>query len=110
MCMKLQKKFPALDPLGFTLLAALAGCGAPEATEQIAFQAKAQGTSCARLEIDLDGDADRDGDIDNDDERGEDTWAMTYGVLVLPNLDDDGNRCAATETVNDVESERVILD
>lgn len=45
---------------------------------------------------DLRADVDRNGFIDaagSSDERGEDTWTMQRGAIVLPNLDDDARRC-----------------
>ncbi len=47
---------------------------------------------------DLRADVDRDGVAsltDPADDLGEDTWDAAHGAIVLPNVDDDGRRCAA---------------
>ena len=59
--------------------------------------------------VDLRADVNRDGNVylgsaadDRDDKRGQASWTMKRGAIVLPNLDDDANRCDEKSAIVDL--------
>ncbi|MBK8817002.1 MAG: hypothetical protein IPN42_16515 [Methylococcaceae bacterium] len=61
------------------------------------------------LVADLRADVNRDGEIylgkassEKDDKKGQTQWTLQRGALVLPNLDDDSDRCGNTSAIQNI--------
>jgi protein-arginine deiminase len=61
------------------------------------------------IQADLRADVNRDGEIytghdhiGRDDKQAQSYWTLQRGAIVLPNLDDDGNRCDETATIQEL--------
>lgn len=90
-------------------VAALALTGVVPASA--ATQAPPDGPAAPAVRADLRADVDRDGTVDvsgRSDERRERRWSQARGAVVLPNIDDDTDRCSPTVALcNDATDQHV---